>query len=123
VAWDLPMHSRVGVPSYRGAFGEEQAARLLWRAGFGPRPGQAAELARLGLHGAVKSLTRPKSKALVGPRPTDGKGGGLAPKDAWGHDHLWWLDKMVRTQAPLVERMTLVWHDCSRRRSQASRSG
>ena len=111
VAWDLPIHCAVGVPSYRGAFGEEQAARLLWRAGFGPKPGQAAELAKLGLHGAVQSLTRPKSKALVGPNPSDGEGGALAPKDAWGHDHLWWLDKMVRTEAPLVERMTLVWHD------------
>jgi uncharacterized protein (DUF1800 family) len=101
----------VGISSYRGAFGEEQAARLLWRAGFGPAPGQAAELAKLGLKGAVKSLTHPASTRLVGPNPHDGEGGGLAPRDAWGHDHLWWLDRMVRTQAPLVERMTLVWHD------------
>ena len=91
-------------------FGEEQAARLLWRAGFGPAPGQAAELAKLGLDGAVRSLTRPASKQLVGPGPQV-EGGPLAPSDAWGHDHLWWLDRMVRTQAPLVERMTLVWHD------------
>ena len=27
-----------------------------------------------------------------------------------GHDHLWWLDRMVRTTTPLVERMTLIWH-------------
>ena len=32
-------------------------------------------------------------------------------RDAYGHDHLWWLDRMVRTNQPLVERMTLVWHD------------
>ena len=101
----------MGIPSYRGAFGEAQAARLLWRAGFGPKPGQAAELAKLGLDRAVKSLTRPSSKRLAGPSPHDGKGGGLAPRDAWGHDHLWWLDRMVRAEAPLVERMTLVWHD------------
>jgi uncharacterized protein (DUF1800 family) len=101
----------VGIPSYRGAFGEEQAARLLWRAGFGPAPGQAAELSKLGLRGAVKSLTHPASTRLNGPEPHDGEGGKLAPRDAWGHDHLWWLDRMVRTQAPLVERMTLVWHD------------
>jgi hypothetical protein len=111
VAWDLPMHCDVGVPSYRGAFGADQAARLLWRAGFGPKPGQAAELAKLGLRDAVQSLTRPKSHDLVGPNPNDGEGGDLAPKDAWGHDHLWWLDRMVRSEAPLVERMTLVWHD------------
>src|SRR6478752_2039738 len=84
----------VGVPSYRGAFGEEQAARLLWRAGFGPKPGQAAELAKLGLRGAVKALTHPASTRLVGPAPS-ADGDPLAPRDAWGHDHLWWLDRMV----------------------------
>src|SRR3954463_10216575 len=96
--------------SMRVHFGEEQAARLLWRAGFGPAPGQAAQLAKLGLRGAVRSLTRPASTRLVGPEPRV-DGAPLAPRDAWGHDHLWWLDRMVRTQAPLVERMTLVWHD------------
>ena len=101
----------MGIPTYRGAFGEEQAARLLWRAGFGPAPGQAAALAKLGLDGAVKSLTHPASTQLVGPDPHDADGNPLAPKDAWGHDHCWWLDRMVRTQAPLIERMTLVWHD------------
>ena len=92
-------------------FGEEEAARLLWRAGFGPAPGQAAHLASLGLERAVRSLTHPASQRLAGPRPRDEKGDPLAPRDAWGHDHCWWLDRMVRTQAPLVERMTLVWHD------------
>ena len=98
----------MGIPVYKGAFGEEQAARLLWRAGFGPVPGQAAQLAGLGLQGAVHSLTRPASAKLVGPAPHDENGDPLAPRDAWGHDHCWWLDRMVRTQAPLVERMTLV---------------
>ena len=28
-----------------------------------------------------------------------------------GHDHLWWLDRMVRSNQPLIERMTLLWHD------------
>jgi len=92
-------------------FGEAQAERLLWRAGFGPAPGEAASLAKHGLEGAVHSLTHPSSRRLTGPRPHDEHGNALAPRDAWGHDHCWWLDRMVRTQAPLVERMTLVWHD------------
>jgi uncharacterized protein (DUF1800 family) len=96
---------------YKGPFRAEQAERLLWRAGFGPRRGQAARLAKLGLDGAVLSLTRPPRERLTGPRPHDDKGRPLAPADAWGHDHLWWLDRMVRTNRPLVERMTLVWHD------------
>ena len=73
--------------------------------------GEAEALAKLGLDGAVRSLTRPKGEKFVGPAPRDDKGRGLAPGDAWGHDHLWWLDRMVRTSRPLVERMTLVWHD------------
>ena len=96
---------------YRGPFGREQAERLLWRAGFGPRPGEAEALAAKGLDGAVLSLTRPGAERLVGPNPTDSKDRPLAPRDAWGQDHVWWLDRMVRTSRPLVERMTLVWHD------------
>jgi uncharacterized protein (DUF1800 family) len=99
------------VPVYRGRFGVPEAERLLWRAGFGPKPGEARRLARLGLDGAVHRLTHPPRPRLSGPRPRDEKGHGLAPADAYGHDHLWWLDRMVRTNQPLVERMTLVWHD------------
>ena len=98
-------------PVYRGPFGAAQAERLLWRAGFGPRKGEAAALARKGLRGAVHSLTRPGAERLVGPEPTDAQGRPLAPFDAAGHDHMWWLDRMVRTSRPLVERMALVWHD------------
>jgi uncharacterized protein (DUF1800 family) len=66
---------------------------------------------KLGLEGAVHSLLNPGLERLVGPKPHDSKGRPLAPADAWGHDHCWWLDKMVRTSRPLVERMALVWHD------------
>ena len=59
----------------------------------------------------MHSLTHPHSKRLKGPRPVDSDHRPLAPRDAWGHDHCWWLDRMVRSEAQLVERMTLVWHD------------
>jgi uncharacterized protein (DUF1800 family) len=97
--------------NYRGRFGREQAERLLWRAGFGPRAGEAEKLASLGLERAVLSLTRHGKARLRGPAPKDDKGRRLAPTDAWGHDGLWWLDRMVRSSAPLAERMALVWHD------------
>jgi uncharacterized protein (DUF1800 family) len=98
-------------PVYGGRFRAREAARLLWRAGFGPRPGEAAKLARLGLDGAVRSLTRPPKLKLEGPAPTDSDGNRIAPYDAWGHDVLWWMDRMVRSNQPLIERMTLSWHD------------
>lgn len=101
----------MAAPRYRGPFGPAQAERLLWRAGFGPRKGEARALAGLGLDDAVRSLTHPGPSKLVGRPPRDDKGRRLAPADAYGHDHLWWLDRMVRTNRPLVERMALTWHD------------
>ena len=98
--------------AYEGDFGVAQATRLLNRAGFGPTPGQAEQVAAMGLAGAVRSLTRPSGAAgLHGPAPVEDDGNPLAPADAWGHDHLWWLDRMVRGDQPLVERMALVLHD------------
>jgi uncharacterized protein (DUF1800 family) len=104
----LPIQTEVR--TYTGHFGMPQAERLLWRAGFGPRPGDVERLAAKGLRSAVFSLTRPGAERLEGPAPSvDGEP--LAPADAWGHDHLWWLDRMVRSNRQLVERMTLNWHD------------
>src|SRR5690242_6451604 len=101
---------RSPIPVYKGPFGPAQAERLLWRAGFGPRPGEVESLSKLTVEQAVRRLTRPRSRALSGPAPVvDGLP--LAPLDVWGHDVLWWLDRMVRSDAPLIERMTLVWHD------------
>ena len=111
---DPPAEFRLTSPVaiYSGNFGVREAERLLWRAGFGPSPGHAEALAAMGLHRAVAALTRPSGAAtLTGAAPTDEDGNPLAPADLWGHDHLWWLDRMVRTDQPLVERMTLVWHD------------
>jgi uncharacterized protein (DUF1800 family) len=99
------------VPVYRGKFGYEQAERLLWRAGTGPRPGEIEKFAQMNLREAVYTLTRPKPTMLYGPGPVDEEGTKITPEDAWGHDHIWWLDRMVRTSNPLQERMTLVWHD------------
>ena len=100
-----------GVAVYTGPFGKEQAERLLWRAGFGPRQGDAAALAKLGLADAVQSLTNPaQPEQLVGPAPVAQNGAPIDPVNVYGDDHLWWLDRMIRTTAPLVERMTLIWH-------------
>jgi hypothetical protein len=98
-------------PVFGRDFGQPELKRLLWRAGFGPRPGEVDALAGRPLQEVVHSLTRPQgSPAFNGPEPrTDD--GPIAPLDAWGHDHLWWLDRMVRSDQPLVERMTLIWHD------------
>jgi uncharacterized protein (DUF1800 family) len=100
------------IPMYAGPFGIAEAERLLWRAGFGPRPGEAAEFAALGLEQAVIRLTRPRGNAvLTGPEPTDKYGQPLEPIDLSGHDHAYWFDRMIRGNQPLVERLALVFHD------------
>jgi hypothetical protein len=89
-----------------------QAHRLLWRAGFGPTPGQAEALTGQPLQEVVFGLTRPSGAAtLSGPEPVDEDGNPLDPNNAWGQDHCWWLDRMVRSDQQLVERMTFIFHD------------
>ena len=90
-------------PVYTGHFGPADAERLLWRAGFGPRPGEKRSLAARGLDGAVAHLLASGPDNLVG-KPPKVNGRRLFPLDKFGHDHLWWLDRMVRTSRPLTER-------------------
>jgi Protein of unknown function (DUF1800) len=90
----------------------EQANRLLWRAGFGPAPGQAQALVGQPLEQVVFSLTRPSGPAtLTGPEPVNEEGQPLQPTTVWGDDHCWWLDRMVRSDQQLVERLTFIFHD------------
>ena len=89
-----------------------EARRLLWRAGFGPTPGQAEALVGQSLEQVVFSLTRPSGPAtLTGPEPVNDEGEKLEPEDVWGDDHCWWLDRMLRSDQQLVEKMTFIFHD------------
>ena len=112
IATNPPAPSTTPPPALGAAIDEVQARRLLWRAGFGPTQGQVQALAGQPLEAVVQSLTRPSGEAsLHGSAPTDDEGHALAPADAWGEDHCWWLDRMVRSDQQLVERMTFIWHD------------
>jgi uncharacterized protein (DUF1800 family) len=97
--------------TYSGPFGRVHAKRLLDRAGFGPRRGEAVAVSEMGMEAAVHSLTRPSGAGdYPGAAPTDGSQP-ILPLDRYGHDHLWWLDRMVRSPHQLIERMALVFHD------------
>lgn len=91
---------------------QAEAYRLLWRAGCGPGPGEVDAYAALSREQAVHRLTRPTDAAVLGgAAPVDDKGQPIAPYDAWGHDHMWWMDRMIRSNQSMGERMALVWHD------------
>ena len=107
-----PAPSNTPPPALSAPITLAQAQRLLWRAGFGPTAGQAEALAGQPIEQVVLGLTRPSgAAALEGPEPTDERGKALTPAEGWGQDHCWWLDRMVRSDQQLVERMTFIWHD------------
>jgi hypothetical protein len=100
-----------GIDRYSGPFGVREAERLLWRAGFGPLRGQAAQLAALGLDGAVAALTRVSGPAtLRGPEPRTELPEPIDP-NRFPYDHIVWLDRMVRSDQPFIERLALLFHD------------
>ncbi len=107
-----PPPSNEPPPVYSKLATETDVRRLLWRAGFGPSAGQVEALAGQPLQQIVYGLTRPSGVAVLnGPAPVEEEGNPIAPTDAWGEDHCWWLDRMIRSDQQLVERMTLIWHD------------
>jgi uncharacterized protein (DUF1800 family) len=94
----------------QGTWTEAHVRRLFWRAGFGATPEEASRWAGRGRDATIKfMLDGGGGPELVGPAPDIGQP--LDPVNEWGHDVLWWLDRMVRSQRPLVEKMTLFWHD------------
>ena len=83
----------------------------MWRAGFSGSAKQIDAYQKMGLEAAVAKFLAPVgSPKMIGPAPKDG-GNPIDPLNQWGHDCLWWLDKMVRTPNQGQERMTLNLHD------------
>jgi len=96
---------------FDGRFGPRQAAHLLRRAGFGGSAADVADFSSRGMSGAVDALLHPTGDDLSFPDypATDvlmGVNGGQAKLAT----QMWWLDRMLRTRRPLVEKMTLFWH-------------
>jgi uncharacterized protein (DUF1800 family) len=108
--------ARSVAPSRRGSrWTRAHAERLLWRAGFGATPKEIDFWADRSRERAIDWLVHGGrgphgTQRMVGPAPR-ANGKPLDPINEWGHDMLWWLDKMVRSQRPLQEKLTLFWHD------------
>ena len=91
-----------------------ETGHLLRRAGFGPRPADFAAFAPLTWQDAVDRLidyAAVPDRLPADPTPTrhvpDSDELRLSPLDVM----TWWLDRMVRSERPLEEKLTLFWHD------------
>ncbi len=85
-------------------------AHLLRRAGFGARPSEWTEYAKLGVAGTTDRLLHPESV----PDPFDPLlheiAGDYVDFDDIGSVKKWWMYRMSHTPRPLEEKMTLFWH-------------
>ena len=94
---------------YAGRFAQRHAAHLLRRAGFGGSEADVARIASLGMNGGVDSLLHPTAPDADFP-PYPDVAVLYDPKKNRAAAQLWWLDRMLRTNRPLVEKMVLFWH-------------
>lgn len=104
--------ARARRPRGSAAWTEAHVHRLFWRAGFGATAAEARTWARRGRAATLDWIVDgpPGGVRLTGPAPRV-EGRALDPVNEWGDDVLWWLDRMIRGNRPLVEKMTLFWHD------------
>jgi uncharacterized protein (DUF1800 family) len=100
---------------YRGPWSPRLAAHLLRRAGFGGSPAEIASAASAGMDATVDSLLHPQPDSLPAAPDGDLTYGPMAPpaqrRDAYFRAASWWIDRMLQTPNPLVERMTYFWHN------------
>jgi hypothetical protein len=100
---------------YAGPWNPRLAAHLLRRAGFGGSPSDIASAADAGMESTVAALLHPGPDTLPSLPAGDLSFGPMVdPKQrqaALVATITWWLDRMLQTPNPLVERMTYFWHN------------
>ncbi|HXW52287.1 MAG TPA: DUF1800 domain-containing protein [Candidatus Acidoferrales bacterium] len=100
---------------YRGPWDARRAAHLLRRAGFGGSPQEIAAATSAGMDATVTHLIHFGPDQLPA-APTGDISYDLSPtgdktqrRNATILTDMWWLDRCLRTQDPLRERMTYFW--------------
>ncbi|HZL34589.1 MAG TPA: DUF1800 domain-containing protein [Tepidisphaeraceae bacterium] len=115
----IPTPARAQAP----AWSRDDAAHLIRRAGFGATPGQIDRLYALGRDGAVDYLIAGKLPegasapfahaelpAFAFDPDLQAKKQGPVTQFELQKLRAWWIDRMVRTDRPLEEKMSLFWH-------------
>ncbi|MBC5811158.1 MAG: DUF1800 domain-containing protein, partial [Candidatus Eremiobacteraeota bacterium] len=105
-----PLDAGSALQRYRGPFGQRQAAHVARRTGFGPTPAEVERLVGLGVDGSVDALLHPSEPETADFLAYPDSDKLFDPKTRNITAKMWWLDRMLRTKRPLVEKMTLFWH-------------
>ncbi len=104
-----PLDVPSALAPFVGTFGRRQAAHLLRRGGFGGTPAQIDAAAARGPQGAVDDLLHPRMPDVDLADYPD-VAALYDPKMRIATAQMWWLDRMLRTQHPLAEKMAFFWH-------------
>lgn len=89
----------------------DKLAHLLRRAGFGASPAQWAAYQKMGLQNATQSLLYPEKTPDHLDALLQEIGGDYVDANDVNSVRQWWIYRMVHTQRPLEEKMTLFWHN------------
>ena len=96
---------------FDGAWDERAAAHLLRRTGFGAESEQIAEAVEQGLEATVESLFNDNAEQEAEFIQTfDRVSSGLINFTDLTSVQSWWAYRMLRSQTPLREKLTLFWH-------------
>jgi hypothetical protein len=91
---------------------EAHVRRLFWRAGFGATSEEVAHWVSRGRRASLDWIVAGDGgKAELKGKGPSADGKALDRENVFGHDVLWWMDRMVRSTRPLEEKLTLLWHD------------
>lgn len=122
----VPATAPAAAPRQANDWSRDDATHLLRRAGFGGTPQQIDRLHALGKSAAVEHLLTGELPAgaegvfepaaltdfaLTPPDPNaDRKAVQRGQRQDLGRLRVWWVDRMLRTDRPLDEKMSLFWH-------------
>lgn len=98
-------------PDARRPWGLRGAGHLYRRAAFGADWGQLQQALADGPQRTVEKLLRPDADVDAFNRTYDGYEDSTADSGSADALRAWWLRRMIQTPHPLLEKMTLFWHD------------
>lgn len=100
---------------YTGPWNPQLAGHLLRRSGFGGSAADIDAAATSGMNAAVDRLIHPRPDSLpLAPSGDLSFGPMVDPaqrRNAYFLAISWWVDRMLQTRSPLVERMVYFWHN------------
>ena len=100
---------------YTGPWNPRLAAHLLRRAGFGGSPADIQSAVTAGMEATVGRLVHPQTDSLPSAPAGDLSYGPMVDpmqrRNAYYLTVSWWVDRMLQSPNPLVERMVYFWHN------------